>query len=320
MFYTRILDLIYSKAEFSDKIKRLKNGTANCADFRDIIDHIDKLHISTKEMIKLVEEHQIIQNAELQHVAAEIIAHVNDPDIQNICKEQLAKAVEVLSRCPVQHADPIVYILRHYHYKKGEAEYNYTTEINYADDKLLHHLNRVMYAASAGDYPLSKREFVERGFDIVKYWDILSGFSEVYHILSVILHYGHIDIPFTFKESLLVIAMIDTEAREYPAATFAEQYPVRKIPVQIRVKGIEHELSKYMTDLGYAAVTGDKNLTHIPAKTLQYMRDLSSGKLFPPQHEMTEDYYHESLDIYEYAMKMFRDLASGKGALYDEKK
>lgn len=319
MFYTHIIDLIHSGNEFSDKLKRLKSGTASYADFGDIINHIDKLHISMKEMIRLVEDHQIIKSNELYQIAKVILDHAGDPNIQDICKEQVAKAVDLLSKNPVRLSNPIVYILEHYHYQKDEleVEYDYTREIAYEDDKLLHRLNRMLYAASDGDYTLYKREFIERGYDIVSNWNLLNGFTEVYHMLSAILRYGHIDIPFTFKESILVIAMLDAEIREYPATTFAEQYPVRKIPVQIRVNGIEQELNRYMTDLGYAAITGDKHLERIPAEILQYIRDLSSGKLFPPNHDMTEDYYHEVINIYEYVMKMFRDIASGKGALYD---
>ncbi len=220
-------------------------------------------------------------------------------------KATLARCVDILKNYPISDVEPLEQIFIHFTYKLGRnLRYDYIQIVDHQQDMILHRLNEILKTVDE-DYTLGCHEFGERSRTVFDNWDELCRYSEIYTALSTIIECEDIYYPLSTFRTIDLIRWLDIAVRNSNLEAIKTPYPTN-ITLTERYYGVSYEVSVYLTDNGYAALSGDSNFDHMPNDIREYYQKyMEKGTIYG---EPTEEDLKKITEIEQTGRMLFRRL------------
>ncbi len=186
-------------------------------------------------------------------------------------KATLARCVDILKNHPISDVSPLEQIFIHFTFKRGRRlRYDYVQLVDEEQDLILHRLNDILKTVDE-DFTYGTREFGERSRYVFEHWVQLCSYSEIYTALSTIIECEDIYYPLDIYRTVFLIKWLDSAINESSLTPIKEPFET-SITLNDRYNGVRYEVSVYLTDSGYEALSGDSRFEHIPENINKYLQ------------------------------------------------
>jgi len=289
--------MIFQPTPASDKLLK-GDSKANGTSISASINHaIKKAFTPNNEIFRIDAEH-LIEKTEN-----------NIPIEQEEYRAVLARCVLELKNSPISDIEIITDIMSHFlNPYNEEYNYDYVWEINDIQDQILGHVKEILYSLD-NNYMLWRREYGYMIRQILKYWNSLYTYPEVYIALSIIIEKEKIYKPLDFFNTLNMLCILDENISKYALTPSSKPYET-DISLWDRYSNKRMEINEYLSDKAYVSLTGDRNspckFPEMEEYLLQMPRDLTNGT--PTQEQILEimEYEKRGRNLFRKIMETIR--------------